>query len=321
MDTTPLGTTGESVSSICLGPMLFGSEVDRERSFALLDQYYEAGGRFLDTANNYATWLQGYDEPRSEPLLGDWLAERGVREEMTIATKLGFNAGDTPRSLDPAIVRQEIAGSLDRLGIDTIDLLYAHVDDYDTPQAETMEAFQHAIDEGTVRHLGASNFLGWRVARANAIAEERGFTPFQCVQPRFSYYVPNRNEDFGGQLEATDELLSYCDRADLTVLPYSPTLGGCYGRADRSMPEQYVRTENRMKREIVAEIAEETGLDGNQVVLAWMLARDQPTVPVIGVSTAEQLAQNLAALDVSFSADQRRRLDSIETLGLYPWRE
>ena len=321
MRTTSLGTTGEEVSSICLGPMIFGTRVDRETSFELLDRYYEAGGRFLDTANNYATWIEGYDEPQSEPLLGDWLDERGVRDEMTIATKLGFNYGETPQSLAPEIVEQEIAGSLDRLGIEQIDLLYAHVDDFDTPQEATMRAFQRAIDAGTVRHLGTSNFLGWRLARANRIAEEQGLTPYQCVQPRFSYYVPNRGADFGGQVKGTDELLSYAAHDDLTVLPYSPTLSGCYGREDRGIPEGYVTTENRVKRDIVDNIADEKGLNGNQIALAWLLDRDQPTVPVIGVSTREQLDQNLAALDVEFTADERRRLDSVERMGIFPWRD
>lgn len=321
MHTTRLGTTGEEVSAICLGPMYFGSKLDREVSFELLDQYYDAGGRFLDTANNYATWVDGYDEPKSEPLLGDWLDERGVRDEMTIATKLGFNPPELPQSLSPGLIDSEINNSLERLGIDTIDLLYAHTDDFDTPQEETMRAFQRAIDAGKIRHLGASNFLAWRLARANRIAEEQGLTPYQCVQPRFSYYIQNRGADFGGQVETTDELVSYCEYEDLTLLPYSPTLSGCYGREDRGIPEEYVNTENRVKRDIVAEIAERKGLNGNQIVLAWMLERDQPTVPVIGVSTREQLDQNIGALDVDFTPEERRRLDSVETMGVFPWRE
>jgi aryl-alcohol dehydrogenase-like predicted oxidoreductase len=90
METTPLGTTGESVSALCLGTMYFGSRTDPETSRAILDAYYEAGGRFLDTANKYATWLDGYDEPESEPLLGEWMAERGIRDELFVATKVGF---------------------------------------------------------------------------------------------------------------------------------------------------------------------------------------------------------------------------------------
>jgi aryl-alcohol dehydrogenase-like predicted oxidoreductase len=319
MDTTPLGDTGESVSEICLGPMYFGSEVDRETSFDLLDRYYEAGGRFLDTANIYATWVEGYDEPESEPLVGEWLAERGVRDEMFVATKLGFGYGDVPTSLDPDLIGQEIDRSLDRLGIDSIDLLYAHVDDPDTPQTDVMEAFGGAVDAGKVRHLGASNFPAWRIARANRIAAERGLPRFECVQPRFSYLIPDRDAAFGGQLPTTDELVDYCTQHDLTLLPYSPTLSGCYGRDDRQIPEGYVRSENRVKMRAIEEIAERKGVDGNTVVLAWMLDRDQPTVPVIGCSTAEQLDQNLAAADLSVTDAERRRLNGIETYGFDQW--
>ncbi len=319
MDTTPLGRTGDAVSEICLGPMYFGSRVDRETSFALLDRYYEAGGRFLDTANIYATWVEGHEEPASEPLLGEWLEERGVRDEMTIATKLGFGYLDVPTSLDPDLIEREIGRSLDRLGIDTIDLLYAHVDDPDTPQEAVMEAFGAAVDAGRVRHLGASNFPAWRIARANRIAAERGLPRFECVQPRFSYLIPDRDAGFDAQLRATDELIDYCDRHDLTVSPYSPTLQGSYGRSDRSIPEGYVRSENRIKARIVEEIADRRGVNGNTVVLAWMLGRDQPTIPVIGVSTAEQLDQNLAAADLSLSDAERRRLDGVESYGFERW--
>ena len=319
MDTTPLGRTGESVSELCLGPMYFGSKVDRETSFDLLDRYYEAGGRFLDTANIYATWVEGYDDPESEPLVGEWLAERGVRDEMTIATKLGFGYRDIPTSLDPDRIAQEIDRSLDRMGTDTIDLLYAHVDDPDTPQTDVMAAFGEAVDAGKVRHLGASNFPAWRIARANRIAAERGLPRFECVQPRFSYLIPDRDADFGGQLATTDELVDYCTRHELTLLPYSPTLGGSYGRDDRLIPEGYVRSENRVKMRAVEDIAERKGVDGNTVALAWLLDRDQPTVPVLGVSTLEQLEENLAAADLEFSAAERRRLNGIESYGFDRW--
>jgi aryl-alcohol dehydrogenase-like predicted oxidoreductase len=319
MDEKPLGRTGETVSELCLGTMYFGSRLDRETSFALLDQYYEAGGRFLDTANIYATWVEGSDEPESEALVGEWLEERGVREEMTVATKLGFSYGDVPRSLDPDLIEQEVERSLDRLGLDTVDLLYAHVDDPDTAQYDVMETFAGVVDSGAVRYLGASNFPAWRLARANQLAADHGFPRFECLQPRFSYLIPDRDADFGGQLPTTDELVDYCDAADVSVMPYSPTLQGCYGRDDRSIPEGYVRSENRLKMRAVEDIADRKGVNGNAVALAWMLDRDQPTVPVFGCSTPEQLAANLDAAEVSFTDAERRRLNGIESYGLDEW--
>jgi aryl-alcohol dehydrogenase-like predicted oxidoreductase len=319
LDTKPLGRTGESVSELCLGTMYFGSRVDRETSFAILDRYYEAGGRFLDTANIYATWVDGYDEPESEPLVGEWLADRGVRDEMTVATKLGFGYGDVPRSLAPDIIHQEVDRSRERLGIDTIDLLYAHVDDPDTPQAATMAAFAEVVDAGKVRHLGASNFPAWRLALANRVADEQGYPRYECLQPRFSYLIPDRDADFDNQLATTDELVDYCDQAGLSVAPYSPTLQGSYGRDDRRMPEGYVRTENRLKQRVVDDLADRKGVDGNAIALAWMLDRDQPTIPIFGCSSVAQLEANLAAADVSFTDAERERLNGIESYGLDEW--
>lgn len=321
--TVPLGTTGESVSELCLGTMYFGSRTDRAKSYQLLDRYYDAGGRFVDTANIYATWVEGHDSPESEPLLGDWLTERGVRDEMTIATKVGFEYGDVPRSLAPDVIHGEVDRSRERLGIDTIDLLYAHLDDPETPQVDVMRAFAEVVDDGKVRHLGASNIPAWRIARANRIATERDWPRFECVQPRFTYLIPEHNPSFpaAAQLPTTDELVDYCTQAGLTVLPYSPTLGGCYGRDDRPVPDSYVRTENRLKMALVEELAERHGVDGNAIVLAWMLGRDQPTVPVVGCSTVEQLDANLASIDVTFTDEERRRLDGIERYGFDHWEQ
>lgn len=319
MRTRPLGTTGDDVSALCLGTMYFGSSVGEAMSFRILDRYYQAGGRFLDTANIYATWVEGHDEPASESLLGRWLDERGVRDEMTIATKVGFGYGDVERGVDPDTIRREVERSRDRLGIETIDLLYTHVDDPDTPLSETMRALAALVDDGAVRHLGASNYPAWRLARANQIAADRDWPRFECVQPRFSYLIPDRDADFDAQLPTTDELIDYCEQADLTVLPYSPTLQGCYGRDDRPIPDGYVRTENRLKMRLVDELAVRKGVDGNAVALAWMLERDQPTVPITGVSTVAQLEENLAALDVSFTDEEQRRLDSIERYGFQTW--
>lgn len=317
METIPLGRTGESVSELALGTIYFGSEIDRETSYAILDTYYGAGGRFLDTANNYATWLKGYDEPESEYLIGDWLDDRGVREEMTVATKVGFNPPDRPRSLDPALVSESVDESRDRLGIETIDLLYAHVDDPDTPQTRLMETFGDLRERGYVRHFGASNFPAWRVARANRIAADRGLPRFECVQPRLSYLIPDRDAAFGGQLPATDELIDYAARADLTVIPYSPTLGGTYGREDRPIPEGYVRTENRLKLRVIKELAGRKGVDANAVALAWLV--DRGYVPIIGCSRVEQLETNLAAANIEFTDAERERLEGIESYGFGAW--
>jgi aryl-alcohol dehydrogenase-like predicted oxidoreductase len=315
MDSLKLGTTGETVSPLCLGTMRFGSSTDPETSRAILDRYYDAGGRFLDTANIYGTGVGDPDESESELLLGEWMSDRGNRDDLFVATKVGFEYDDVPRSLDPDLMNREVEKSLDRLDTDYLDLVYAHVDDRETPLKETLAAFDRLIETGKVRHIGASNYYAWRLARANTLAAERGLTPFSCVQPRYSYLTPHRDADFDPQRPVTDELVSYCDDHDLTMLPYSPLLGGCYGREDRPVPEGYVTTENRLKMDAVQDIANRKDATGNQVALAWMTQRDPPTIPVIGCSTVDQLEENLAALELDLSAAELSHLNCIETLG------
>ncbi|HUX37708.1 MAG TPA: aldo/keto reductase, partial [Rectinemataceae bacterium] len=141
MNTLPLGNTGVEVSQLCLGTMFFGTSTDRESSFRLLDQYLESGGGFLDTANIYARWVPGFEGGESESLLGRWMRERRNRSRLFVATKVGFEMPGVDRGLRSDQIQKECEKSLGRLGLETIDLYYAHVDDPNTPLDETLEAF------------------------------------------------------------------------------------------------------------------------------------------------------------------------------------
>ncbi|QPV61613.1 aldo/keto reductase [Halosimplex litoreum] len=190
-----------------------------------------------------------------------------------------------------------------------------HVDDRETSLAETMATFDRLVEAGKVRHVGASNYDGWWLARANTIAEERHLTKCSCVQPRLSSLLPHRYSDFDRRRPATGELVSYCDDHDLTMLPYSPLLPGRYGRDDRPVSERYVTMETRPKMEAVRTVANRTGVSGNQVVLARMARRTPTTIPIVGCNTVDQLEANITALDIELTDDDFQRLDSIETLG------
>lgn len=293
MNTIPLGSNGPQVSRICLGTMYFGIKTSEQDAHRFLDMYHAAGGRFLDTANKYATWVPGFPEPVGEKMLSRWLKTRGAGSEMFIATKLGFPYLDVPRGLTKELIVGEVEKSLRRLGVDTIHLLYAHADDTHTPQEETMEAFDHLVKAGKVRHLGASNFYSWRVMRANMLAQGHDWTPYRCVQTRLSLLWPKHGADFGNQLPASDDLIDLCRREKLGLLAYSPLLSGCYGRRDRAVPEQYNHPDNFSKIAQVCMIGEEIGLSGNQMVISWMLA--EGIIPLVTGSTAAQISENLAA--------------------------
>jgi aryl-alcohol dehydrogenase-like predicted oxidoreductase len=310
--TVQLGNSGAQVSSMCLGAMWFGTRNDQETSFRLLDHYVEAGGRFIDTANIYAYAPQmnaNYRGGESEIVLGDWFKVRNKRADMFIATKLGFPYVDAQRGLRASQIEAECHKSLRRMGIETIDLYYAHVDDRNTRMVETLEAFSRLVGAGKVRYIGASNFLAWRLEEARWVSRTHGWPEYCCIQQRYSYLRPRPGTSFDPQIAANDDLLDYCTSRGITMLAYSPLLNGVYTRSDRTFPRQYVGQDSDSRLAVLKTVAQEVGATANQVVLAWMMQGDPYVIPVIGATTTEQLAQNLGALQVKLSADQVTRLN------------
>lgn len=310
MRSVPLGNTGTRVSAFCLGTMRFGSRTDKKTSFELLDKYVEAGGTFLDTANNYAFWVPGYVGGESESLLGEWMRERRNRDELFIATKVGFDYPGVERGLKAHQIMTEREKSLNRLGVDSIDLYYAHRDDQNTPLTETMEAFNTLVTAGEVRYIGASNYLAWRLEEARWVSRTHGWPEFCCIQQRYSYLRPKPGARFDPQIAANEDLLDYCRARGMTLLAYSPLLSGAYTRPDRSLPEQYLGPDTDARLAALKAVAEEVGATANQVVYAWMVQSDPPVIPLVGASTIEQLEENLGALEVKLSTEQMKHLNN-----------
>ncbi len=309
MRTLPLGNSGVDVSAMCLGAMYFGSRTDKAKSYTLLDQYVDAGGRFLDTANIYARWIPGFKGGESETLLGQWMRERKNRDQLFIASKVGFEYPDVERGLPAWRIQEECEKSLKRMGIETIDLYYAHKDDRDTPLEETMEAFDKLIQAGKVRYVATSNMVAWRVEEARWTSRTNGWAEYCGVQQRYSYLRPQPGASFGNQTAANDDLLDYCAARGITLLAYSPLLSGCYTRADRPIPDQYAGPDSDARMAALKAVAKDVGATANQVVFAWMLHSTPPVIPVFGASTPEQMAENLGALDVKLSDAHMDRLN------------
>ncbi|GAA2487052.1 aldo/keto reductase [Streptomyces longisporus] len=314
--------TSREVSVLALGAMLFGSRTDEETSFALLDRYVEAGGNFIDTSDNYAFWVDGGQGGQSEELLGRWRRSRGIGDEIFIATKLGARPLapgtsyiDNPEGLSAKVIRESAERSRERLGVDRLDLLYAHIDDPTVPQRETVEGFAELVAEGTVGLLGVSNQAAWRVERARAIAAAAGLPGYEVLQYAHSYLrprtdVPGDMFPDGSLGHAGPDLLTYL-RADpaLTLVAYSPLLKGSYTHPDR-LPSDYDHPGTPARLTVLREIARETGATANQIVLAWQSGGDLPIIPLAGASTLAQLEENLAAVDLELTQEQRFRLDA-----------
>ncbi len=287
-----------AVSRLCFGAMFLGTRTDKSLSYRLLDQYVAAGGTFIDTANIYAWWVPGFKGGESEVLLGAWMKERRNRQKLFVATKVGFQYGNVPRALTAALIRQECDKSLRQMGIDVIDLYYAHVDDRTTPMEETLAAFDALRRAGKVRYLGASNFRAWRLAEARTLSKAEGWPAYCCIQQRHTFLRPRPGATFDPQLAANEDLEDYCRSAGVTMLAYSPLLGGGYTRADRPPAEQYQGSHMAPRLAALEQAARGLGATKNQVVLAWMLHGEHPVIPVVGAGTTEQLREDLAADDV-----------------------
>jgi aryl-alcohol dehydrogenase-like predicted oxidoreductase len=312
----------KEVSVLSLGAMRFGTDTDEATSFAILDRFVEAGGTFIDSSNNYAWWADNGQGGQSEELLGRWRKDRGIGDEIVFATKLGARpayAGGgwaNPEGLSADVIKQSAQASRERLGVDKIDLLYAHIEDPKTPLQETVEAFAGLVADGVVGLLGASNHWAWRVERARTIAEREGLPGYEVLQFHHTYLrqrtdVPSRRSPDGEQGVASGDLLSYV-RAEprLTLVAYTPLLSGAYVRDDKPLDSEHDHAGTPIRRAALDKIVKETGATANQVVLSWLMGGDIPVLPLIGASSVSQLNESLASVDLELTAEQRQQLDS-----------
>ncbi len=271
-------------------------------------RFVESGGRMLDTANCYSFWTSETGHGgQSEALLGRWLAANpGLRDELVIATKVGVEPTDDggTEGLSAAVIERECARSLERLGIDTIDLYWAHGEDRATDLEETVASFGALAERGVVRRLGVSNHPTWRVEQARAIATRLGVAPYTAlqlttsfIQPRPGAPVPGKDHRFGF---VSDETLDYLDtHPELELWVYSPLIQGSFDRADRPLPDAYDHAGTTARLAALDVTAREQGVPASQVVLAWMLAKGWK--PIVGVSSVEQLDSALASAQLSLS--------------------
>ncbi|MDH2427571.1 aldo/keto reductase [Sphaerisporangium sp. TRM90804] len=305
------------MTHIALGTIPFGTAVDEATSFALLDRFVEAGGTMIDTSNNYPFWMEGATGDESEATIGAWLSARGNRDRVVLSTKCGGRPTipgdrtlDSAEGLSAPTVRAAVRESLRRLRTDHVDVYWAHIQDRSTPLQEQVEAFAGLVADGAAKAVGASNHPSWRLERARALAVANGWAPYSHVQLRHSYLRPRPGVRLpeAGHVQVGEETLDYVRTEGLRLWVYTSLLAGAYsGRADRPVPAHYDHPGTARRLARLREVAAELGATPNQVVLAWLLAQD--IVPIVGVSSAPQLEEALAAVDLKLDDEVRARLD------------
>jgi aryl-alcohol dehydrogenase-like predicted oxidoreductase len=293
------------VFPLCLGGNVFGWTADEAASHAVLDAYAEAGGNFVDVADSYPQWAA--HAGLSEEILGRWLARRSDRDRFAIATKVGQTRGLS--GLSAATVARACEGSLQRLGIERIDLYYAHEDDPATPLAETLRAFDALVRAGKVRHVAASNYTAPRLAEALATSRAHGLASYVALQPHYNLV---HRDGFEGDLAAL------CLREGLACVPYyalaSGFLTGKYrpgaqpdtarGGGDAELDARGIAVLEALDR-----VAGAHGTSVASVALAWLAAQPAVVAPIASARTPEQLAELLPMADLVLDAAELAALD------------
>jgi aryl-alcohol dehydrogenase-like predicted oxidoreductase len=306
-----MGRTGLKVSEICLGTMTFGHQCDEPTSFAILDRAAERGLNFLDTADAYPVPPTPETAGRTEEIIGKWL--KGKRERFVVATKCRIRVGTGPN--DEGLSRKHILkaceDSLRRLGTDYIDLYQSHSHDPETPQEETLWAFDDLVRHGKVRYIGCSNHPAWLVALSLGLSERLGLARYDCVQPRYNLLYRD--------IEA--ELLPLCRDQGLGIIAYNPLAGGflsgkyqtvetlpaggrfTLGKTGELYRDRYWHGAHLQAVEHLRRHFEGRGKSLVTVAVAWVLAQPGLTAAIVGASRPEQLEASLAAADLKLDAE------------------
>ncbi|WP_062518349.1 aldo/keto reductase [Demequina gelatinilytica] len=338
-----LGVSGLHVAPLGVGAMLMGTRTPEDESRRILDHFVtEVVPRFaapdgaavpgmIDTADCYCWWEdEGSMGGHSERLLGQWLADSGARPSVHLATKGsgmlssvdgvfvdGAADWDVARTryvgAGASTLRDSLAGSLGRLGLDAVDLYYVHVDDRRTPLRETLGFLASAAEAGLVGSYGWSNVPAWRLAEIRALCESEGWPQPVAVQQQHSYLRPRAGLD-SRSIVSSEQQDYLAEHPDLQLVAYSPVLKGLFSAPERRDPAfwamgAYAGPDAKARLAAVDRVAAATGATGNQVVLAWLLAQESPTVlPLVGARTFDQYLECAEAIDVALSAEQLEEL-------------
>jgi aryl-alcohol dehydrogenase (NADP+) len=315
-----MGRTGLKVSEICLGTMTFGIQCDRQTSFTIMDRSFDGGVYFLDTSDVYPLGGGPKLAGTTETFVGEWIKQRGVRNQIVLATKVRGQVGPGPN--DVGLSRKHIVAaveaSLRRLQTDHIDLYQTHQPDHATPIDETLRAMDDLVRSGKVRYIGCSNYRAFELATALWTSERLGIARFDCLQPRYNILYR----------EIESELLPLCAQEGVGVIAYNPLAGGFLtGKYQKgqdvvegtrfAVPNAGPRYQERYWHEAqfdaVAELKQVTdahGLSLAQVAVAWTLANPTVTSAIVGASSAAQLDQTLPAVDLALSPELREACDA-----------
>ena len=311
MQKRPLGRSGLDIAPLVFGGNVFGWTADRETSFRLLDAFLAAGFNAIDTAEAYSSWVPGNSGGESETIIGEWLERSGKRDQVVIATKVGWHTGDTPGLLTEANIIRGAEDSLRRLKTDVIDLYQSHSDDPGTPLEETLGAYAKLIEQGKVRAIGASNHSAARLQQALDVSAREGLPRYESLQPPYNLV---QRRDYEAELEP---LVS---REGIGVISYYGLASGFLTGKYRSQDDlaksargrgvaKYLNNKGLGVLGVLDEVSDKLNATPAQVALAWIMARPSVTAPIASATSVEQLEELAGAATITLDEQTVAALD------------
>ncbi len=323
-----LGNTGKMISQYALGCMLMGTVINTQDSYKILDDYILIkDGNFIDTANNYAWWIGNgqYSGIESETLLGQWIKERNVRDQIILATKVGARLKDhmairdkngiprwdeIPENFEGAsreVILSNLKDSLARLQTDYIDLYYIHVDDRQTPLEETLSTMNKLIEDGQIKYYGYSNIQTWRLEQVYNLCEQNDWHKPVAIQQEYSYINPAKYKAYPYEVHSKEEFFDWLSvKGDISLVAYSPLLKGIYGNRSKAEallenPEYDSRvTRDRLQK--ITKVASKYKISPNALVLAILANSNDRIIPILGFSKIEHYMENITCLAIDIES-------------------
>ena len=306
-----LGNSGIQIAPFALGGNVFGWTIDEQKSFKILDAFTMRGFSLIDTADVYSGWKPGNKGGESETIIGNWIKQRGNRNKVIIATKVGGDMGLGKKSLAREWILKEVEASLSRLKTNYIDLYQSHWDDLSTPVEETLRAYEQLIKQGKVRVIGASNFSKDRLAEAITCSEKNKLPRYETFQPRYNLYDREQYEK---------EYMQFCVEKNLGVISYYSLASGFLTGKYRSEADlaksargagikNYLNPRGLRILDALDEVAEKWNVTPATISLAWLLAQPGIAAPIASATNDEQLKELMKSVEIELNADDLNKLN------------
>ena len=315
MQTRELGRSGLSISPLMLGGNVFGWTADEATSFAVLDAFVAGGGNAVDTADGYSVWVPGHVGGESETIIGKWLRQRGRRDDVVIATKVGWEVNAENKGLAKNYILRAVEGSLKRLGTDYIDLYQSHKDDPTVPVEETLEAYARLVKEGKVRAIGASNFTAPRLTESLNASKQHGYPRYETLQNLYNLYDRTDFEQHLAPLLLAE---------NISAIPYYGLAAGFLTGKYRSevdlqksprgggVGQKYLNEKGLGILTALDVVADRQQATPAQVALAWLMQAPGVAAPIASATSVGQVTELLEATELRLTAEDLQTLEQAQ---------